>query len=517
MPLQQYHIPGSVNVNPHECFNDPKTYPNFQRELEKFKELLVDLVDRRANKTFYKFGDGDYYFLTKNPVGSATPGSGALFKKGYDDIDHEEFVKNTIKNDFVLCEIYPENRRMWAELYPKRKIDFPAEFAYGLFYNRWLFKTFKGRIGLIVAKEKLELIQELFKFKQYRDYIQMDGFVDYIYFPQKGSADDYNATLKYVAKQLKTAKADIYLMGLGHAKSAILHRFKDYKKAVYLDVGSGIDGLAGMIRQVKPYAGDWINFRIEGYDYSQTHQDYVYYTGSGQHVFLRRGKKDDLLDAALNKARGGMLKHPQYFDVYHHHFQSLRDKKIKLLEIGVRKGGSLWMWKKYFPLGKITGIDNQPQAKQWEGPNIEIFIGDQADAAFLRRVSQEAGPFDIVIDDGGHMMHQVRISFLTLFPLLKETGIYVIEDTHTSYWPNWGGKLYGAETTVEMLKSLVDRLQWWAYRWPHAGEFKINKPLDYLEANPKSLHFYDGMCLIYKGRGSDPKVWEDGVVRDYDI
>jgi len=70
---------------------------------------------------------------------------------------------------------------------------------------------------------------------------------------------------------------------------------------------------------------------------------------------------------------------------------------------------------------------------------------------------------------------------------------------------------------VEMLKSLVDRLQWWAYRWPHAGEFKINKPLDYLEANLKSLHFYDGMCLIYKGRVSDPKVWEDGVVRDYDI
>src|SRR5689334_12233699 len=49
-----------------------------------------------------------------------------------------------------------------------------------------------------------------------------------------------------------------------------------------------------------------------------------------------------------------------YTQHYETHFRSFRNKKIKLLEIGVGgykspiKGGeSLYMWKKYFPLAKI--------------------------------------------------------------------------------------------------------------------------------------------------------------------
>ena len=37
-----------------------------------------------------------------------------------------------------------------------------------------------------------------------------------------------------------------------------------------------------------------------------------------------------------------------YFDVYARHFGPYRDKPIRMLEIGVFRGGSLRMWKDYF-------------------------------------------------------------------------------------------------------------------------------------------------------------------------
>jgi hypothetical protein len=42
-----------------------------------------------------------------------------------------------------------------------------------------------------------------------------------------------------------------------------------------MDVGGGMDMIAGCINTKRPYAGDWINFRIPDYDYSQI--DYLKY------------------------------------------------------------------------------------------------------------------------------------------------------------------------------------------------------------------------------------------------
>ena len=74
MYLEQYKIQGTINHDQNPCFKNPNTFPNFQEKLEKFKSLLIDLVEKGESKTFYKFGDGDYFFLQKKSVGSATPG-----------------------------------------------------------------------------------------------------------------------------------------------------------------------------------------------------------------------------------------------------------------------------------------------------------------------------------------------------------------------------------------------------------------------------------------------------------
>jgi len=280
-----YKIDGTINLNAHQCYGNINTYPGFQKELEFYKDNIISLVDGKACKTFYKFGDGDYYFLKGQPCGSACPGKRAISKQ-YHEIDHQVFGEGVLKNDFITVEIYPENRKMFQELFPERVIDYPAEYAYGLVANKWFFKRFKGRIGLIGAREKLQLIRELMKYNQYKEYLGTDEFNDYICIPQKYACDDVNALEQSIGKQLSESNADIFLIGIGHVKSALLHRMKKYKKAVYIDVGSGIDAIAGCINIRWPYAGDWTNFRIRNHDYTTI--DYFHYYGTGKHILLDR-------------------------------------------------------------------------------------------------------------------------------------------------------------------------------------------------------------------------------------
>ena len=260
MYLDQYKIEGTENLDEHECFTNEYTYELFQQNLATFKDVLEYLVNDKVNTTFYKFGDGDYFFLKKDPVGSACPGKRAL-SKFFSEIKHEEFVQGAQKNDYYTCELYPENVKRFKEVIEK-PIAFPAEFTYGLVANKWLLKSFKNRIGLIGADKKLDIIKQLMNHDQYKEYLNLDDFNDYIKIPQKFACDNIDETEKVVAEQLKDSTSDIFLVGIGHVKSALTHRLKKYKSAVYLDIGSGIDALAGMIDIKRPFFGGWTNFHL---------------------------------------------------------------------------------------------------------------------------------------------------------------------------------------------------------------------------------------------------------------
>ena len=285
MYLDQYKIEGTINNDQNPCFHDETTYPQFQEELEEFKDLLKKLVDLNQSRTFYKFGDGDYYFLNKIPTGSATPGRRAL-SKSYDEINHDAFVNGAQECDYYTCEIYPENRVNFMDVI-HRGIDFPAEFGYGLVANKWLLKTFAGQIGLIGAGSKLNIIKHLMEAPQYQEYLGLEKFEDYISLPQKFACDDLEATEKMVASQLIKSTSKIFLMGMGHVKSGLIHRLSKYRNAVFLDVGASIDALAGIIDVDRPYAGDWTNYQI---DDVQLYKgiDFLAYDGKGKHIILER-------------------------------------------------------------------------------------------------------------------------------------------------------------------------------------------------------------------------------------
>lgn len=151
----------------------------------------------------------------------------------------------------------------------------------------------------------------------------------------------------------------------------------------------------------------------------------------------------------------------RYLDAYDPVLLPFLDQEISLLEIGIHKGGSLLLWRDYFPRGVIVGIDQQPPLG-WIAPDrIRVFQGRQEDAAFLSRVARATAPdgFDIIIDDASHRGDLTRASFWHLFDHhLKSGGLYAIEDWGTGYFDDWpDGKAYRQRS--RWLPALLSRLR----------------------------------------------------------
>ena len=67
----------------------------------------------------------------------------------------------------------------------------------------------------------------------------------------------------------------------------LIHSLKKYTDAVFLDVGSSIDALAGIIDVNRPYFGDWTNYQIDEEDLYEG-VDYLQYESKGKHILLER-------------------------------------------------------------------------------------------------------------------------------------------------------------------------------------------------------------------------------------
>jgi cephalosporin hydroxylase len=164
---------------------------------------------------------------------------------------------------------------------------------------------------------------------------------------------------------------------------------------------------------------------------------------------------------------------------------------VRMLEIGVSKGGSLALWRKALG-GRATifGIDIDPKCADFDGRFATVRIGSQDDAGFLKDVVREMGGVDIVLDDGSHVASHQRASFETLFPLLSEGGLYIIEDVHTAYWPSFEGGLKRSGTAIEFMKKQIDEMH----------SHYLNKARNTETAIPpiESIQFFDSVVAVRK-------------------
>ncbi len=260
---REFDIPGSINLNWNPIYIFRHNYPNFQDDLKKFKIELVNEIRSGKSVSYLKFGDGDYFFLTGKPVGSAAPGKRAISRELTTN-ELSIYLANSKKVNKYLCEIDLQNRRYFEELFGSTD-NIPAEIVYGLTANHWLTKL-PFKIGIIGADKKLQIIKQLMEYQEYQDYLGLERFTDYIQIPQKFACDDLTLRLIELKEQIMNSEAEIFLLGVGHLKSGILSEMANMKDAVYLDIGSGIDALAGLIDGKRPYFGSWVNHRVRNID-----------------------------------------------------------------------------------------------------------------------------------------------------------------------------------------------------------------------------------------------------------
>ena len=144
---------------------------------------------------------------------------------------------------------------------------------------------------------------------------------------------------------------------------------------------------------------------------------------------------------SFNSSPFKSIKHSSYFAVYEKLFEKYQNKPLTFIEIGVLNGGSLFMWRDYFgKKAQIIGIDLNPEALRWKEHGFDIFIGDQADPEFWQQIIKKYAHIDVVLDDGGHTYEQQIMTTELLKPHIKNGGLIVIEDTHTSYQNGFGFK-----------------------------------------------------------------------------
>ncbi len=136
----------------------------------------------------------------------------------------------------------------------------------------------------------------------------------------------------------------------------------------------------------------------------------------------------------------GTSKALSIYEQYEAYLAPLADKPVRMLEIGVHLGSSLATFGRYLRAGVVVGVDiKKPERDFVRPPNTIFEIGDQRDSTRLNEITDKYAPdgWDIIIDDASHYGSWSALTFDALFPRLKPSGLYVVEDWQTGYWDDW--------------------------------------------------------------------------------
>jgi SAM-dependent methyltransferase len=222
------------------------------------------------------------------------------------------------------------------------------------------------------------------------------------------------------------------------------------------------------------------------------------------------GRLKDLFDRGTG---GNCHKWEHYFEIYERYCDRFVNTPCTYLEIGVQRGGSLAIMTEYLgPQARVIGVDVDPQCAALRQAGFEIHIGDQADRGFLETLAKETGPYDIILDDGGHTADQQLAAFMTLFPHLKDGGLYIVEDMHAHFWhaeyqeSRWGINFF------DFAKGLIEKLSLWhldirdfpRMATPRHARGEPMKIKNFATNEIFGIHFYDSLIVFEKRKMQEP-------------
>jgi len=182
-------------------------------------------------------------------------------------------------------------------------------------------------------------------------------------------------------------------------------------------------------------------------------------------TLIIENKNNDLYDLGL-KCGTDKINHHGYHRFYDKFLKNLRNEdNMGMIEIGMEEYKSLRMWLEYFPKAFIYGMDI---GKSSQGDKYLVYQADQNDISELTKFKNIIDVSNrnilFICDDGSHLPIHIFNTFNYMFKnILKEGGIYIIEDIETSYWKR--GELYGnkfnygyhhKQSVIEVFKMIID-------------------------------------------------------------
>jgi hypothetical protein len=268
----QYNLPGTIDKNQNrkdKTYQDSSTWPTYQQD---YKDFLEYLLNDKSHKVIVRVYDGELLFLLGKKKWN--------IPKRHVSVDLTQKFLQPFKDNVLKCDkfcahltIMPSGsmHNLYNQTFGNKKIDYPTEFLYAIVINKWIFKNFKNQIGLIGGYHKIKVIKELMKRKEYRDYLGIDYFTDYVEVPEKYGCDNPEKLEESLKEQLSKSDPNtkIYLFGIGICKMVVANKFKDFYPATYIDIGGTMSGLAGFLSVTRPYAANWMNYRLRNYNYSK--------------------------------------------------------------------------------------------------------------------------------------------------------------------------------------------------------------------------------------------------------
>jgi len=305
-----YKIPGTSNIDQEQNsypYTDENFWPTFQEDLKNFQTTLINTYETNNSLSVLRMGHAEHnLFNTLVPFTNYKKGNliskdilprhytrsppketwikifesidscdyvttqlGIDFKNWLRDIIHYKNVYLTFKNSGKIDYLFNNLNEFNLNYDEKNEnMDMPLDIIYGLISNKWLLETFKNKIALIGNYDKLQVIQNLMKYEEYKKYICNDYFLDYITIPQRQAIEN-NDLENTVFEQVKKSNSRIFYIGAGVSKLKIFHKLKEIKpNGIFIDVGYGIDAIAGIADCNRPYFGSWQNYKMSNYNYS---------------------------------------------------------------------------------------------------------------------------------------------------------------------------------------------------------------------------------------------------------
>tara|TARA_B100001250_G_scaffold413988_1_gene450103 strand:+ start:616 stop:1338 length:723 start_codon:yes stop_codon:yes gene_type:complete len=191
-----------------------------------------------------------------------------------------------------------------------------------------------------------------------------------------------------------------------------------------------------------------------------------------------------------------------FSNFYDQNLQHLRNKEIKILEVGSYAGASASAFVKHFTKSSVYCFDINISKFIYYSDKIFVYGLDINNNKKVEKIIKEIknknsqDGFDIIIDDGSHYLSDILSTFKKLFKHLKSKGFYIIEDFKYPNYYNYNNDVKDI-LVDQMLKHLSQKSFFNSKILSNDDQIYLHKYIDKINIYKGNLKNSD-ICFIQK-------------------